>query len=47
MRFKPLALADLKEDVAWKTAMPKPYRRLVASLCWPLLLRYAYSRNAA
>ncbi|HAH64048.1 MAG TPA: hypothetical protein DCL72_00905 [Rhizobiales bacterium] len=41
MRFKPLA--DLKEDVAWKTAMPKGHRQLVAGLSWPLCLRYAYS----
>ena len=29
MRFKTLSPADLKEDVAWKTAMPRAYRVLV------------------
>jgi sulfotransferase family protein len=42
MRFKPLSPAELKEDVAWKTAMPSAYRRLVSVLCWPLLRRYGY-----
>ena len=42
MRFKPLLPSELKEDVAWKTAMPKVYRRLVSVLCWPLLRRYRY-----
>ncbi len=46
MRFKPLALANIKEDVAWKTAMPRGYRRLVAGLCRPLCLRYGYPMQA-
>jgi hypothetical protein len=43
MRFKPLGVSDLKEDVAWKTDMPAGYRRLVGGLAWPLCLRYGYS----
>jgi hypothetical protein len=42
MRFRPLALSDLKEDVAWKRAMPKGFRGLVGGLCWPLSRRYGY-----
>ena len=30
MRFKPISPSDLKEDVAWRTAMPRFYRRLVS-----------------
>lgn len=45
MRFKPLSPSELKEDIAWKTAMPSFYRRLVSVLCWPLLNRYNYSRR--
>jgi len=42
MRFGTVSPAELKEDTAWKTAMPKGYRRLVGSLCWPFCLRYDY-----
>jgi hypothetical protein len=45
MRFKPLSLTDLKEDVAWKTRMPKGDRLLVRSLCWPLSKRYGYGKK--
>ena len=45
MRFKPLSLTDLKEDVAWKTRMPKGDRLLVRSLCWPLYRRYGYGKK--
>jgi hypothetical protein len=44
MRYKLLSPADVKEDSAWKTMMPKAYRRLVACLCWPLLMLYGYDR---
>ena len=44
MRFKSLALSDLKEDVAWKTAMPDVYRPLITGLCLPLYWRYGYGR---
>jgi hypothetical protein len=46
MRFRPLSVPDLKEDVAWKTLMPRGYRLLIRSLCWPLYRRYGYGRNA-
>jgi hypothetical protein len=42
MRFGIVSPSDLKEDAAWKTAMPKAYRRLIGSLSWPLCLRYDY-----
>jgi len=42
MRFKSLSLSDVKEDVAWRTEMPKGYQSLVAALCWPLSRRYGY-----
>jgi Sulfotransferase domain len=45
MRFRPLSLAGLREDVAWKTLMPRSYRMLTRSLCWPLSLRYGYGRK--
>jgi hypothetical protein len=43
MRFKPLSPSDLKEDVAWKMALPKGYRRLIVGICWPLSSCYQYS----
>ena len=42
MRFETLLPAELKEDVAWRTAMPKAYRWLIGSLCWRFCLRYDY-----
>jgi hypothetical protein len=44
MRFRPFALGSLKEDSAWKSAMPKGYRRL-AALSWPLAAKYGYFRS--
>jgi hypothetical protein len=44
MRFEPLSLADLKEDVAWKTEMPRTYCRLASALSWPFSTRYGYLR---
>jgi hypothetical protein len=43
MRFETLLPTDLKEDVAWRTTMPKAYRWLVGSLCLPFCLRYSYA----
>jgi hypothetical protein len=42
MRFRPLSLASIREDTAWKAEMPNGYQRLVGSLCSPLLRRYGY-----
>jgi hypothetical protein len=42
MRFETLWPAELKEDIAWRTALPKGYRWLVRSLSWPLCIRYEY-----
>jgi len=45
MRFRPLSLAGLREDMAWKTLMPRSWRILTRTLCWPLSLRYGYTRK--
>jgi hypothetical protein len=45
MRFKAVSLADLKEDIAWKSKMPLAYRRLTLLLSWPLNARYGYLSN--
>jgi hypothetical protein len=47
MRFRSLSLSDLREDVAWKTAMPAMYRPLITGLCWPLYWRYGYGWQKA
>jgi hypothetical protein len=46
MRFRPMSPSELKEDNAWKAAMPKAYRQLVAVLCWPWLIRYGYNTGS-
>ncbi len=43
MRSRRLSLAEIKEDNAWRSDMPRAYRRLVASLTWPLSRRYGYA----
>jgi hypothetical protein len=45
MRHEPLSLAALRKDAAWKTEMPRKYRRLAAGLSWPLGARYKYFRQ--
>ncbi len=42
MRFKPLSISEVKEDVAWQDEMPIGIRRLATSVCWPLGTRYGY-----
>jgi hypothetical protein len=42
VRFKPLSLQNVKEDVAWKIATPKIYRYLAMSISWPLGAKYGY-----
>ena len=42
MRFRPLSPTSLREDAAWRSEMPKFYRGLIGSLCWPLLRSYGY-----
>ena len=42
MRFKTLSLSDVKEDLAWTTAMPGRFRTLITVLCWPLARRYGF-----
>lgn len=43
MRSQTLTLAEIKEDAAWRSDMPRAYRSLVAALTFPLRLRYGYS----
>lgn len=45
MRREPLSLTGLKEDVAWKTEMPRLYRWLAAGLSWSFLAKYGYFRQ--
>lgn len=45
MRRQPMSFSQIKEDVRWKSEMPSLYRGLVACLCWPLNLRYRYTRH--
>ncbi len=42
MRFKPLSLGEVREDVAWKNEMPAGIRRLATGVCWPVGARYGY-----
>jgi len=42
MRGRPLSLAGIKEDAAWRRDMPAAARSLAASLTWPLRRRYGY-----
>jgi hypothetical protein len=42
MRFRPLLLSDVREDLAWKSEMPKGMRWLATGLCWPLGVPYGY-----
>jgi hypothetical protein len=42
MRFRPLSLTEVREDVAWKSDMPRGFGRLAAGLCWPLGAKYGY-----
>jgi hypothetical protein len=43
MRRYPPSLGEIKEDRAWRTAMPVAHRRLVEVLSWPLRCKYGYS----
>jgi hypothetical protein len=42
MRFTAVSLVELREDTAWKGAMPRAYRVIASVLCWPLAARYGY-----
>ena len=46
VRFGRSSLSTLKEDVSWKSAMPKAYRGL-AAFTWPLAAKYGYFRSPA
>jgi hypothetical protein len=47
IRFRPLSPSDIKEDVTWRTMMPRTYRCVATSLCLPLEIRYGYVSLAA
>lgn len=42
VRYRPLAIEDVKEDLSWKTDMPDEYARIVSYLSFLLRLRYGY-----
>jgi hypothetical protein len=42
VRRHQLGIADVKEDLKWKTEMPPEYSRVVLALSYPLRLRYGY-----
>jgi hypothetical protein len=42
MRKRALSLESVKEDQAWKGAMPTTTRRIAYILSWPLRLKYGY-----
>jgi hypothetical protein len=42
MRRTQLSVAEVKEDLQWKTAMPKAYLRTVIPVSFPLRRRYGY-----
>lgn len=44
VRFKPMSLSKLEEDLAWKVAMPERYR-LLAALTLPLAAKYGYFKS--
>lgn len=44
VRFRPVSIQNVKEDVAWKTATPRIYRYLAMSISWPLGAKYGYIR---
>jgi hypothetical protein len=46
MRFKSLPPEEVKEDVAWRSDMPKGVGCLATSLCWPLGAKYEYFGSA-
>ena len=46
MRFKLMSVTDLKQDLAWKSKMSRPFRWLILVLSWPLIARYAYPRSS-
>jgi hypothetical protein len=45
MRSRPPALAEIREDQAWRAEMPRRYQRLVEALTWPLRGRFGYSKG--
>jgi hypothetical protein len=42
VRYHPPAIEDVREDLKWKTEMPRRYFRVVSCLSLPLRLRYGY-----
>jgi len=42
VRYHPPAIENVREDLRWKTEMPRRYFRMVSCLSFPLRLRYGY-----
>jgi hypothetical protein len=42
MRSRPPALAEIREDQAWRAEMPRRHQRLVEALTWPLRGKFGY-----
>jgi hypothetical protein len=42
VRHHQLAIADVKEDLKWRSEMPPEYSRVILALSYPLRLRYGY-----
>jgi hypothetical protein len=42
MRLAQLSMAEVKEDLQWKTAMPKAHLRAIMPVSLPLRRRYGY-----
>lgn len=42
VRYRPPAIEDVKEDLKWKTEMPREYSRVVLALSYLLRVRYGY-----
>jgi hypothetical protein len=45
VRREPLLLATLKEDIAWKTEMPKLFRWLTVAVTIPFFVKYGYLKS--
>jgi hypothetical protein len=47
IRFREIAIDDVREDLSWKTEMPPEYSRVVRPLSYLLRLRYGYGADGA
>jgi hypothetical protein len=47
IRFREIAIEDVKEDLSWRAEMPPKYSRFVRALSCLLRLKYGYSSDVA